>query len=59
MTANSGREKLQAMLPHCIEHNYQHAADFRCWAGQAGEAEADMEAVAPQMESANEAQAAA
>ena len=59
MATMTGRDKLRSMLPHWIEHNSQHAADFRLWAGLAGEAEADIEAAAAQMEAANEALAAA
>jgi hypothetical protein len=28
-------EKLRAFLPHWIEHNDEHAAEFRTWAGRA------------------------
>ena len=59
MATMTGREKLLAMLPHWIEHNAQHAADFRLLAALAGEAEADIEAAAAQMEAANEALATA
>ena len=59
MATMTGRDKLRAMLPHWIEHNAEHAAEFRRWAEQAGEAEADIQAAAAQMEAANEALAAA
>jgi hypothetical protein len=59
MATMTGRDKLRAMLPHWIEHNAEHAADFRLWAGLAGEAEADIEAAAAQMEAGNEALMAA
>jgi hypothetical protein len=52
-------DKLRALLPHWIEHNAEHAVDFRHWAALAGEAQADIEAAAAQMEAANEALAAA
>ena len=55
MATMAGRDRLQAMLPHWIEHNAEHAADFRVWAGPAGEAEADID----QMEAANKALMAA
>ncbi|MBN1135530.1 MAG: hypothetical protein JXM73_03050 [Anaerolineae bacterium] len=29
------QDKLRALLPHWIEHNAEHAAEFRNWAGQA------------------------
>lgn len=39
-------EKLRVLIPHWIEHNLEHAAEFRRWAGQAGAAAADIEAAA-------------
>ncbi len=59
MAAMTGRDKLIAMLPHWIEHNVEHATQFRLWAGMAAEAEADIEMAAARMESANDALAAA
>jgi hypothetical protein len=59
MAKTSVRDKLRALLPHWIEHNQEHAADFRRWAEQAGEAAADIEAAAAQMEAANQALALA
>ena len=35
-------EKLRVLLPHWIEHNDEHAAEFREWAVRAGEAEKDI-----------------
>jgi hypothetical protein len=55
MATMSGQDKLRIFLPHWIEHNAEHAADIRLWAGLAGEAEADIEAAAAWMEAANEA----
>jgi hypothetical protein len=59
MATMTGQDKLRTLLPHWIEHNAEHAADFRRWAGVAGEAEPDIETAAGQMEAANEALAAA
>ncbi len=59
MATMTEREKLRLLLPHWIEHNAEHAAEFRRWAAQAGEAAADIEAAAARMEAANEALAAA
>jgi hypothetical protein len=59
MASMTDRDKLRAMLPHWIEHNAQHAADFRRWGALAGDAEADIEAAAAHMEAANKALAAA
>jgi len=35
MTANSVTEKLQVLLPHWIEHNRSHGAEFGKWAATA------------------------
>ena len=59
MATMTDRDKLRALLPHWIEHNAEHAADFRLWAEKAGEAEADLLAAVAQMEAANEALATA
>ena len=59
MATMTGQDKLRTLLPHWIEHNAEHAADFRLWAGVAGEAESDIETAAAQMEAANEALAVA
>ena len=32
-------EKLRVLLPHWIEHNGEHAAEFRTWAERAGSAQ--------------------
>jgi len=51
-------EKLRALLPHWIEHNAEHANDFRAWierlhaAGQAHVAE-HLQAAVEKIESAN------
>jgi hypothetical protein len=59
MITMSEQDKLRVVLPHWIEHNAEHANEFRLWAKLAGEAEADIEVAAAQMEAANEALAAA
>ena len=59
MAAMSDQDKLRALLPHWIEHNAEHAAEFRRWAELAGEARADIESAAARMETANEALAEA
>jgi hypothetical protein len=59
MTTLTIRDKLRILLPHWMEHNAEHAADFRRWAELAGEPEADIRAAADQMEEANKALAAA
>lgn len=57
-------DKLRALLPHWLEHNEEHAADFARWAatveeaGQ-GEAAAQIRSAIERMEQANEALRAA
>lgn len=51
----SEREKLAILLPHWIEHNEEHAAEFRRWAEQAGPARRDILQAAAALEKANEA----
>ena len=46
-------EKLRALLPHWIEHNSEHAEEFRRWAKAASEAQEDVLAAAAQLEAAN------
>ena len=50
----SDLEKLQVLLPHWIEHNAEHAAEFRRWAEQAGSAAADIVAAAESLETASD-----
>ena len=52
-------EKLRVLLPHWIEHNAEHAAEFRQWAERAGEAGEDTRAAAKALEQANRALTAA
>ena len=35
MTIATDQDKLRALLPHWIEHNAEHAAEFRNWAEKA------------------------
>jgi len=46
-------EKLRVLIPHWIEHNQEHAAEFRKWADQAGEARPEILAAAAEMIRAN------
>ena len=55
MTAITDLEKLRVLLPHWIEHNTEHAAEFRQWAERAGKAGADIRAAAEALEQANQA----
>ena len=59
MRTMTEQDKLRVLLPHWIEHNAEHAAEFLRWAGLAGGAAADIKAAAAQMEAANQALAAA
>ena len=36
------RDKLRVLLPHWIEHNRDHAGEFRDWAKQAGQARGEL-----------------
>ncbi|HHH81511.1 MAG TPA: hypothetical protein ENL35_00810 [Chloroflexi bacterium] len=47
-------EKLRILVPHWIEHNAEHAAEFRAWGRRAGgTARALIETAADQLEAAN------
>ena len=59
MAPMTEQDKLRTLLPHWIEHNAEHGSEFRRWARLAGGAAADIEAAAAQMETANQALAAA
>jgi len=53
------KDKLRVLIPHWIEHNEEHAAEFRKWADEAGEASADILAAAESMAQVNTALEAA
>ncbi len=59
MNARTEKDKLRILLPHWIDHNAGHAAEFREWAEKAGEAKQHILDAAGQMESANSALEAA
>jgi hypothetical protein len=46
-------EKLRVLIPHWIEHNGEHAEEFRVWAEKAGSARSDLMAAAEQLDEAN------
>jgi hypothetical protein len=46
-------EKLRVLLPHWIEHNGEHAGEFREWAQRAGPARDALLAAARLVEDAN------
>lgn len=47
-------EKLRVLIPHWIEHNNEHAEEFRRWAGQAGEASEDLLSAIDAMQTVNQ-----
>lgn len=47
------RKKLRILLPHWIEHNGEHAGEFRDWAERAGPARDALLAAADLVEQAN------
>jgi hypothetical protein len=49
----SEADKLRILLPHWIEHNGQHADEFREWASRAGAAEEAIREAAELVEKAN------
>ena len=59
MKAKTEKDKLRILLPHWIEHNAGHLAEFREWAEKAGEAKQNILDAAAQMEGANRALEAA
>lgn len=52
-------EKLRILLPHWIEHNAEHLAEFERWAGCAGPGCEYLREAAHYMEAANQALRAA
>lgn len=47
------QQKLGVLLPHWIEHNEEHAAEFRDWAERAGPAREGLLQAAAALEEAN------
>jgi hypothetical protein len=52
-------EKLRVLIPHWIEHNEEHAEEYRRWAGGADEASQDILAAAESIMRVNQALAEA
>ena len=52
-------EKLRVLIPHWIEHNQEHAAEFLRWVEQAGEAAPEILAAADEMIRVNDSLTAA
>ncbi len=53
------QEKLRVLIPHWIEHNREHADEFRRWAKQANDAAPDILTAAEAIARANESLATA
>jgi hypothetical protein len=47
-------EKLRVLIPHWIEHNDEHAEEFRRWAEPANEASSDLLVAAEVMQQVNQ-----
>ncbi|MGQ9522591.1 MAG: hypothetical protein ACUVTV_07730 [Anaerolineae bacterium] len=52
-------EKLRVLIPHRMEHDDEHAAEFRRWAEYAADAAADLLTAAEWLEKASESLQAA
>jgi hypothetical protein len=52
--AMNERDKLRVLIPHWIEHNQEHAEEFRRWAEQAGDVSADILVAAEALARAND-----
>jgi hypothetical protein len=52
-------EKLRVLIPHWIEHNGEHAGEYREWASRAGAAGSEILEAARVVERANESLQAA
>ena len=48
-------EKLRILIPHWLEHNEEHASEFRRWSEQASTASADLLAAAEAIKQVNQA----
>ncbi len=46
-------DKLRVLIPHWIEHNEEHAEEFRVWAARAGDVSADILSAAEAVAQAN------
>jgi hypothetical protein len=49
------RDKLRVLIPHWIEHNEEHAAEFERWAGAVESASSEIRAAAEAIKHANDA----
>jgi hypothetical protein len=49
------REKLRILIPHWMEHNEEHAEEYRRWVAGAAEASADLLAAVEALKKVNQA----
>ncbi|MBC7261700.1 MAG: hypothetical protein H5T63_06770 [Chloroflexi bacterium] len=54
MSPLDDRDKLRLLLPHWIEHNAEHASEFRRWAEKAGPARTDILSAADDLMKVNQ-----
>jgi len=47
-------EKLQVLIPHWMEHNDEHAEEYRRWVKEAAEASADLIVAVKALKSVNQ-----
>jgi hypothetical protein len=47
-------EKLRVLIPHWIEHNEEHASEFRYWAENASQTAPELMAAAKAMQQVNQ-----
>jgi hypothetical protein len=52
-------DKLRILIPHWIDHNEEHATEFRSWSSKTDSAAKDIEIAAARMEAVNDALRAA
>ena len=55
MKKHGDSEKLRMLLPHWIEHNYEHAEEFREWSRRVRFASNDLQIAANYLERASHA----
>jgi hypothetical protein len=53
MNQDDDIKKLRVLLPHWINHNMEHAAEFRTWSLRADEAEDNLRSAADHLVMAN------
>jgi len=59
MPSSNDIEKLKILLPHWIEHNQEHAQEFRAWAERVEPSQQDLLSAAEHLDKASDALGAA